>query len=966
MSAIKSLRLIGPFPMFALLLAALLLQRSAASGQQVYPVLYTHMAFSAQQIYDLPDVGLTAVANDFQIQFWDSRSQAYFGMLMIFSPENIVTQIRHMEYVKGVNQLAVIGQQINIAPDRTVSYKDYLFIYDLSTLSLVSPPVPNGMAELIKYVWGRKTIVPDLSDADPVFQYHYSEATGDLFTINRSGTLKTYRGGVLKNTLETHVTDSRILGVSADEDRVFLSDDSKAVFLELGYPDGRVRRSRKLLSLPTCNNNDALHAKDQNFGVREVAPAVFMLLDSINRIRVYDYNGGYDSTLRLAMPGVRLRSIDWDDNDSSILMIAESAAMNCKVISGKANIKTGQNNLFDNGNSEAGLITATFNNGQDAKLRILVPGYGEHETDLRTLTEKTIHVPGMPDAACTGSVFWEKGYVNIFASTGGGTRIDVFQADSLQTRLMYSQHITPPRGETLAGIRPDLKWWITTTDINKYEKGKMVLRIYDSTGKQLFAEAGCMPLQLLNSPYSGQQLFSSDERHMLIREFLGRVGNEDSFRIRVYNTSRFQPELDLRYTEIAGDVVPSCRAFFSKDSKRFCFTALSKEPWEHTVLYKYALGEGAAMKTDETRLCSDPACRLPVSVSKIGYWDDEASILFIGMVNTSTLAAQPNLVQVVRCIDASLYNQLWYMNLPYNTTVRKVLHFKDFVGLQYDNYVEFWKIYNNQFLRFLSLSPITNTASEGFSNLYLSSDPASPVPIYYEQTGNESLISFRQGNRSFRRSYFDLTFNRPDLIIDRVPGGDGDYKNRYYQAVLKRSEKVTTPTQDFNPDDIPEIKLVNVGYAGSRFRIRLAFKGHYPLRVLRVTINGSSEEKDISGYSNYDCYETLTYGENRLKLSVVDDHQRESLPLNVVQNNFRPMKKPVLHMLVLSVRHYDNGKELTIAVQKGRDMAALFKGLDDTIFAARSVDTFFNEEVTQDKVLAWIDSLKEEIGRAHV
>jgi|GEM_PF-4475935 len=952
-----------------ILAATLLFQAPAVPAQQVFPVVYTHMGFPAQRIYDLPDAGLVAVANDFQIQLWDARSQAYFGLLEIFSPENILIQIRHLEYIKGLNQLAVIARQTNMARDKTFSYKDYLFVYDLSTLSLVSPPVPNGMAQLIKYIYGRRTILPNFPDADQLFQYHYSEATDNLFTIDSRGTLHMYHGGTLKTTLETGVAESRILGVSPREDRIFLADGRKAIFRELEYPDGKLRRWRQLLTLPSCGNIELLHPQYENFSVREAAPGVFMLLDSINRIRVYDYNAGYDTTVCISMPGLKLRSIDWDDKDSSILMIAESPGLNCKVISGKGNVSTGQNNLFDNGNSEAGFIGAVFNDEQGTRLRILLPGYGEHETDLTTLKERTNNIPGLPDVAATGAAQWEKGYVNFFTAPGGGIRIDVFQADSLQSRLLYSQRPRIPSGESLAAIRPSLKWWITTTEIKNYEKGTMTLRIYDSTGKRIFSETGCMPLQMLNTPYSAQQLFSPDERHMLIREFLGRVANEDSFRIRVFNTANFQPELDLRYTEMAADALPSCRAFFSKDSKRVYFTALDHNPWPRTVLYKYALDGNPAFKIEEATLCFDQTCRVPVSVNRIGYWKGETAILFTGLVNTSAFAAQPNYIQVVRCLDATTHAPLWFMNLPFTPVLRKVLRFNNFLGVQYDNAINFWKIQDNRFVGFLSLTPITNTASAAFSNLYLSSDPASPVPIYYEQSGNESLISFRMGNRSFGRSYFDLTFNRPDLIIDRIPGSDSAYKNIYYQAVLKRSAKITNPIQGFNPDDIPEIKLLSTGYERQRFRIRLAMKSRYPLRRLRVTVNGSPEEAELDGghglqpaadgYIHYDRYETLTNAENRIRLSVIDDHQQESLPLNVIQNDFRPIKKPVLHVLVVSVRHYDNGEELVAALQKGRTMAALFQEPRDTLFAARQVDTLFEQNATEARVLAWMDHLKE-------
>ena len=72
---------------------------------------------------------------------------------------------------------------------------------------------------------------------------------------------------------------------------------------------------------------------------------------------------------------------------------------------------------------------------------------------------------------------------------------------------------------------------------------------------------------------------------------------------------------------------------------------------------------------------------------------------------------------------------------------------------------------------------------------------------YYEKTGNDDCISFKLNNHSYRRSLFDLTFNRPDLILEQIPEHDIEFKDLFRKAVLKRGERITNKLQNFNPDE---------------------------------------------------------------------------------------------------------------------------------------------------------------------
>jgi hypothetical protein len=169
----------------------LLLYSAAKPGnaQAVRPIIYAHLSFPLKWIYDLPEAGLVAIGSDFEIQLWDAKSQAFYGSVNIFSPENTYVRIRHIEYLNDQRQLAVVGEQVTFGPDRTSTFKDWLFLYDLASLKLTAPPSANGMATLVKFKYGKKVILPEIREEAAVYQYYYHTATNSLYTIDREGNL---------------------------------------------------------------------------------------------------------------------------------------------------------------------------------------------------------------------------------------------------------------------------------------------------------------------------------------------------------------------------------------------------------------------------------------------------------------------------------------------------------------------------------------------------------------------------------------------------------------------------------------------------------------------------------------------------------------------------------------------------------------------------------------------------------
>ena len=952
-----------------LFLGLCLIGSKIACPQPVYPVFHTHNAAPLKWIYSFHEAGLIAVGNDTELQLWDSHSQAYYGSVTVHSPLSEFDgyiRIRHVEYLKESGRIAIVAEGPVFDSNRhTWAYTDYLFLYSLITLNLYALPVPNGMAELIKFKfkYEHKHPMPIVRNAADIFQYYYHESSGTLYTIDRVGVINVYKGNTWIKALPTSAVNSQILYVTDNDSRVFYTDDARGVFEERSLQDGAVKRRIGMKLVPRCPNIDNLDEQDRNFCVTVLPDKhEFLILDSINRFRrCYDLLP-LITTLDVPVDD-RATFVNWDEADDNLLFIAENEVL-CQPVAGTHSTKTMLNNTYDNGNISSGLIGYTFNKSNEAKIRIIVPGYGKKEIDLTKLTGNTPE----PDTANAnekaGFGTWEKGYVKIRRMSVNKMHIDVFRSDSIQDSL-YSQIIALKEDEDFAGIRPSVKWWIATSKLSKRGKpGAQVVRIYDSTGKQLFTQTGFLALQMMNLS-SHQQIFSSDERHLLIKEIVERRGTEDSCRLRIFNTNGFSLEADIRFAEESTDPRMNQTAFFSKDGSLFYHTALRRQDSIKTTFFvRYRLERNRFIKTGETRLCVNEACQLPVSVGSIAFSPDDSTIIYGGMVKTNPAWLLPNYVQVLRCINAADGETKWKMNMLPDKVLRRVLNFKHFIGLQFDDFIDFYNFDNGGY-KFLTLTPICNLHNGNLSVLYTSEDKLGPT-FYYDLSGNESLVGFRVGTLPLGRYYGELAYNRPDKIIDRIPEGDTNYRNMYHRAWLKRAERLFNAQQGFNMQNTAELSLVTTSYERGNFKIRFTINQGYPLKYLHILINGNSERRDITAESrranmhntfNYELTTPLSFGENRIRLTVIDTMGRESLPLALVQNEYGDVKKPNLHLLVLSVGKYKDARaNVSWVVPDGRAMADIFgHHLTDGLFRTTEIDTLFNEQVTEANVYAWIE-----------
>ncbi len=215
---------------------------------------------------------------------------------------------------------------------------------------------------------------------------------------------------------------------------------------------------------------------------------------------------------------------------------------------------------------------------------------------------------------------------------------------------------------------------------------------------------------------------------------------------------------------------------------------------------------------------------------------------------------------------------------------------------------------------------------------------------YYKTTKDARLdINFAKGTETFDFEQFDLRFNRPDIVLQRL-GGDPEEIKLYRQAYLKRlkrsgiSEKAISPEYHVPTAEITNAdKLTGVTKEASVMLDILLSDTKYPLQKAYITLNGvpllGKDGLDISKERKKEKQLRhtieLASGMNEIKVSCLNAAGAESYKKTVRIICERQKKHPVLYIASIGVSEYGSEKSrLNYARKDAHDFASMFNGSD--------------------------------------
>lgn len=265
---------------------------------------------------------------------------------------------------------------------------------------------------------------------------------------------------------------------------------------------------------------------------------------------------------------------------------------------------------------------------------------------------------------------------------------------------------------------------------------------------------------------------------------------------------------------------------------------------------------------------------------------------------------------------------------------------------------------------------------------------SAPDGYYFMRKKDHDLIAFRKDKKVVPVYDFDLRFNRPDIILERLGLTDEPTLNIYRDAYAKRLRNTGLPAEEQQGAAArPVIGITNresIPWSVNTDNIDLEIKAvddHCLLDRLDIMVNnvpvfgrdGISLKEMKSDSINYRLKLSLSPGINKIKVSCRNEQGAESYgeSMNV---SYAPQEQvlPDLYLVVLSVGKYDDPSyNLSYTVKDGRDIASMFINHDNTLinwsmsppfYQDIHIDTLFNEQVTRKA----LDGVKARLGKSTV
>jgi WD40 repeat protein len=209
---------------------------------------------------------------------------------------------------------------------------------------------------------------------------------------------------------------------------------------------------------------------------------------------------------------------------------------------------------------------------------------------------------------------------------------------------------------------------------------------------------------------------------------------------------------------------------------------------------------------------------------------------------------------------------------------------------------------------------------------------------YYCSKNGVKVIAFVIGNRAYPPEQFDLQYNRPDIVLQKIGSAPKELIDAYKKAYEKRLMKMDFNEDMFNKDfHLPELKMMmgKIPISTEIKNINLKFKAEdsrYNLDRINIFVNdvpvlGSAginlRGKNINSVEQNFNLE-LSNKKNKIQLSVLNDHGVESLKETFDIAYEGKLSKPDLYIVSIGVSDYNDSKyKLKYAAKDANDLTEI-------------------------------------------
>jgi len=246
-----------------------------------------------------------------------------------------------------------------------------------------------------------------------------------------------------------------------------------------------------------------------------------------------------------------------------------------------------------------------------------------------------------------------------------------------------------------------------------------------------------------------------------------------------------------------------------------------------------------------------------------------------------------------------------------------------------------------------------------------------PDNYYYCSKAALKLVSFTKDMKFFPFEQFDLQYNRPDIVLERLGMTSEELIHAYKRAYAKRLKKMNFSEEVFSKDfHLPEVSVRRPAAQASTRILDLhvtAKDSRYKLDRINIYVNNvplhGSNGIDLKKQNAQHVTQTipveLNRGKNQVLITVHNEKGVESLGETFEVTYAGNEAKPNLYVLAIGISRYEqSAMNLTYASKDAQDIANLIsqrKNKFENIF----VDTLLNEKATLNNILASAAKLKQ-------
>ena len=239
-----------------------------------------------------------------------------------------------------------------------------------------------------------------------------------------------------------------------------------------------------------------------------------------------------------------------------------------------------------------------------------------------------------------------------------------------------------------------------------------------------------------------------------------------------------------------------------------------------------------------------------------------------------------------------------------------------------------------------------------------------PDNYYFGTKNSLKGIGFKYGKQFISPEQYDLRFNRPDIVLSRIGFAPANVVRAYQRAYQKRLQKMNFNEQMLGEEiHLPSIQITSSDLPLSTSQKLVGFEvkaedSKFFLDRINVFVNnipiygltGIDLSKEKSHQFSKRIETNLSIGKNKIQVSCLNEKGVESLLETFEIELTGEIKKPNLHLAVISVSNYANAAmNLKYAAKDGRDIANLFRRSDNH-YNKIIIDTLLNQNATKEKI----------------